>query len=236
MFKQFALSPAKESVDLKPGEIDGTKWDEKLSSGAQQWILLDALRGIVKAVSNFYIQKGKDKEFINAKANELIALFIQNGDCTKDSTEYFSENDHAENYYDDEERNKFKLEKKEWVSSSYYTIVHDTRRGVSCESKYNSELRKKMNEREKALIEDVVNARKKLWDAEDALYDYTLDCSVITVNELLVKYGDFLSKVDQEWYSDLMKDNAYHLQQTEKRIKEKKAEADAAMTRPTEAK
>ena len=236
MFRNFALRPSKESMDMKPGEIDGSQWDEKLSSGAQQWILLDTLRGIVRAMSNFYIQKGKDKEFINAKANELIAMFIQNGDCSKDNTEYFQENDHAENYYDDEERNKFKLEKQEWCSASYYTIVQDTRRGVSCESKYNSELRKKMNDREKALIEDVKNARKKLWDAEDALYEYTLDASVLTVNECLVKYGDYLSKVDQEWYSDLMKTNAYYLQQTEKRIKEKKAEAQAAMTRPTEAK
>ena len=239
MFGKFTVRPSTEEMIMEPGEIDGSAWKNKLSSGAQQWILQDTLRGICSAMTNFFITKGKDKDFINAKANELIALFIQNGDVSKENAKYMQETDFAEDAerWGGEESKRWKLDKThEWMDSSYYEIAASTRRGVDSESKYNDELQKKMNERELALIKNLREAQKKLWDAEDALYEYTIDASTITVNECLVKYGDFLSKVDAEWYASIMKTNARMLQETEKRIKSRKAEEDAAMTRPTEAK
>ena len=234
MFGKFSIKPSTESMIFKEGEIDGKKWDPVLSAGAQQTIYHNVMKAMRKLIAGKLMNQGKDKEYITAKVDELLNLFVQNGDTRKEYLQWINEEDEAADI--EWHSSTYADLNKRWNGTGFWTLLDYVGYSVKDESKWGKEFRDKMNDREKALVKAVRDAQKALWKAEEEYNDYVFDTAVVSINEMLIKYGEFLRLIDNDWYSQLMEGSKYYMDRVEKRRAERKAEEEASQNRPTESK
>ena len=224
-------SPATEEVSMEPGEIDNKAWNEPISAGAHLQVFSGVVIGLVKSITKRFIAKGMPADEINSKARMLLNEFVQNGDLDNRFKTWMFERDFSDDQWDLKEE----LEKARppCEYGSWYVIYDEAKYGVR-DGQWNVDYRQKMNDREKALVDALSEARQKLYQAERAYNDYVNDHVVVTINDVFIKYGEILSKMDKEWYDGVESCLKTELALVEKRRKEKLAEEDSTSERPVE--
>lgn len=224
-------SPATEEVSMEPGAIDDKAWNEPISAGAHLQVFSGVVIGIVKSITKRFIAKGMPADEINSKAHMLLNEFVQNGDLDTGFKTWMFEKDFSDDRWDlDEELGEVR---PPCEYESWYDIYDGAKYGVK-DGEWSGDYRQKMNAREKALVDALSEARQKLNQAERAYNDYVNDHAVVTINDVFIKYGEILSKMDKEWYDGVESRLKIELASVEKRRKAKLAEKDSTSDRPVE--
>jgi len=225
--------PAKENLEMRPGEVDDKAWKDPLSAGAHLQIGGDVLIGICDSLSQALVKRGLEKEAINNTMLELINLFVQNGDADTRIKEWITERDFSNFDYD--VRSSFSKVDQSDRWDSWYIIRRAGRSGIESATQWNDECFAKMNDREKELVQKLHETRRAYWQAQEAYEDYVEDHSIMTINDFFIKYADQLSKIDKDWYDYVEEHLKACVQSVLKRRAEKKAEDTATAERPTAA-
>ena len=221
------LTRSNESLELAPGQVDGTG-DTDISGGMVQNINEDAFRGIVQSLYGVLVARGLDEKDINAKVDELANMFKANGDVNDLS--YIKRNMKFELEWD-KEKDLRKANPGIW--SGWWDILHETASGASCILGYSGKALNKLTDFEQALVEQYKKARSEYYDARWKFRQYIDDLAIDALHTIVVKYADAFSKIDKEWFENLSKEaNGEYTRMLKRR--EQKGIKDSPLTRAVE--
>lgn len=219
-----------ESLEMKPGEVDDREWKEPISAGAHLYIFSEALQGVIESLAKRLVSKGLSKEEINGKMVELLNLFTANGDMSEQFKKWMLEEDFANPTWDVRD-NLYKVEPQDrWDS---WWKIKDRALDAVDYGNWRSEFKKKMNDREKELLENFERTREEAYKARRAYEEYIENNAVDAIQEIFTKYGETFSKIDEEWYKGVELRLRDEVERVKKRRAEKKAEMDATASRAT---
>ena len=227
----FALKPqpAKESIEMKPGEVENKAYTEPISAGAHLQVFSEAIMGIAESLSKRLISKGVDKKDVNSTIITFLQTVASNGDFDAQFKSWLFDHDFSDIKWDLRDELRQVTPNDKW--DSWYIILDNAKGGVKCGSKWSDEFQKKMNPREQELLKTLREAEDKYYDAKYKYEEYVHDHAIDTLNEIFVKYAEPLSKIDKEWYDGIETRLRLEVERLNRRRAEKKAEEDAAAGR-----
>lgn len=224
--------PATESIEMRPGEIDGNT----VSASVHTEICHDALIGFMKSLTLALTRLGKPENDIRAMVISFLNLAYDNGDFMVDPTDEHNDVFKACTYQvDDEKWNELDKFASGQYWSDWCMVINSIESGISFASDCSKELQKKMNDREKALCKNLLEAEKAYYKAKEEYRAYVHDHAIETINDLLVKYGEAMSKLNKDWYEMIESRTKEEMKYLQERRARKQAEDDAAAGRPVAA-
>lgn len=226
----YLITPSTEELSMAPGKVDDRQYEEPISAGAHLQVFSEVVQGVISSLSRRLVSKGLPPEEVNAKMRGLLNTFAENGDLDTKFKTWLFDHDFADLRWDiHEELDKVRPSDK---YDSWWILYDQARWGVR-DAKYSDDYLKKMNDREKELLTTFREAQRKFYEAKRAYAEYVEDHTIETINEVITKYGETLSKMDKEWYDQIESRLKTEMADLERRRKQKKAESQATADRPT---
>jgi len=197
-----ATAPAQESMVEKDPDIRSFS-AELLSEGGRQMVIAGCVRAIVSALARLLRMRGDKPEVVTEKLKPFVVSCVSAGDIAKREAEWIL----SDNWY---------AEQRDYIpcycspSDSMWAFYREILEEAKGSKMWNSELKneygKNLNEQEKAILDAFDKARKEYYDAMRVRDEYFSKKGALIVHDVIRKYANVLSSIDNEFYN-FMSDN-----------------------------
>ena len=237
MFKYKAM----ESTVSAPGEVEGKKWENDVSAGALLMVGEDVIHGIITSVVEILIARGKSDTEIEDIVKEITNAMKTHGDITAASYDWLKDTANIKRLHHYTDYDVFEKANKDGESQDdvkycpWWALRNSVTRGCNCVLSWGVDRKKyQLNEREKAMLDEMDEIADKYWDMKRKVRDYFEDMAIDLLHDVITKYSDILSKVDTDWFDSISKGMTRAYDDLMKKRAEKKAEDSSVLSRPLE--
>ena len=192
--------------DLHP--TDETRVDidynagNKLSEGLHKYVYGMIMRGMASSMTKFMQHKGMDAKEISAKKVELANMFAASGEASDWQIDVVKgETEGADPEYCCIDETNFS---PGYDGGSYYNILCRATRATKSELDWSfNKLKDKMDENAISIISSYREAMDAYYTAKDKYESLCNDVAVECTHDILLRFGDQLSKICPEWYTSV---------------------------------
>ena len=201
-FEKPVAVPATE--DLVEQSIN-TTYSDNVSEQAVRWMTTETVTAIMTVFRRRMALRGLDIEEAKKLVREASETMRRNGDIDKYDFEYLNgENfwsSHVGSAVNDPKRWNRGVDDCDSLWSMVMYVRNIASGSTACNTSYSKELLAKLPENERVIIETVKKKREELWEAESVMEKYFEKKANNLLSYLFNKYGDVLSKLDEELYN-----------------------------------
>jgi hypothetical protein len=194
--KKQTNKPAQESLVEKTPEIrDYVALN--LSEGGRYVVITGTVRGIVSALAKLLRLRGEKPDAIAEKIKPFIASCVSAGDLRKDTAEYILSDDW---YFTQSDYIPCYCRPSDSMWSLFNDILEEAKGSKYWNSDLKNDLKLNINPQEKAILDAFETARKAYYDAMRVRDDYFSKRGALIVHDVLRKYAQHISSIDEEFY------------------------------------